>query len=157
MPVFGYFCWVGAVLLALLFAVDVQPPRLGIAAKPFRANIRITSQVKGPEALVFSGPTIDHGVKPALEIADLSARATDPISQSRAEIRPDELPQAKPAWAGRVPQRTRKRYARRAPPARLTYQQLDQWTRSSFGEVGGLHWSPLYSSRLARGELRPSR
>jgi hypothetical protein len=143
MPVFGYFCWVGAVLLALLFAVDRQPPRPERVAETFHPNIRIVSPAKQSEALVFSGPTIDYGVKPALEIVDLSARATDPISPALAQIRPDELPQARPRPVAKATlQRPRKRYAMRTPPAPSMYQQVDHWSRSPFNVVGDLRVSP---------------
>lgn len=165
MPIFGYFCWVGSVFLVLLlFALDRQLPRPEMVAEPFHPNIRIVSQAKQSEALVFSGPTIDYGVKPALEVVDLSARSTDPIPQARAQMRPDEFPQAKlRSVAKATMQRPRKRYAKRAPWAPLTYQQVDRWSRSPFDVVGSLrvlpdrsrHWAPLYSSRLARGELMP--
>src|SRR5262245_18713569 len=133
MPVYGYYCWVGAVLLELLFAVGIQPPRPEMAAEPFHPNIRIKSQAMPSEAIVFSGPTVDYGVKPALQVADLAARAEDPTPQAHAQMRPEEMPQAKPQPVAKaMPQRTRKRYARRAPPARLADQPFEDWSRSSF-------------------------
>jgi hypothetical protein len=138
MPVFAYFCWVGAALLALLLAVDAQLPRSEPGPeRPFHANIRIKSLAKGPEAVVFSGPTVDYGVRPSFEVADLSARAADPKREALAHAAPVELPKAAVRQTANAPsQRTRKRHARRAPAAPAGYQQFEAWSAPRFDVVG---------------------
>jgi hypothetical protein len=152
MPVFGYFCWVGSVFLALLlFVVDRQPPRPAIVAEPFHPNIRIVSQAKPSEALVFSGPTIDYGVRLALEVVDISARATDPAPHTHAETRAEKLPQAKPQLSAKATlQRARKRYAARVPRARLPHHQFDYSTRSPFIVTSGLREFEVPTRQTAR-------
>jgi hypothetical protein len=102
-PILQYFCWVGASLLALLFLADTQLPRPELRNEtPHHANIRIASNVTGPQAVTFSGHTIDHGVAPAMQVVDFS----DPRRQALAQAAP-------PATAKTEPQKSRKRYARR--------------------------------------------
>jgi hypothetical protein len=126
-PILQYFGWVGASLLALLFLADTQLPRPELRKEtPHHANIRIASNVTGPQAVTFSGRTIDYGVAPAMQVVDFS----DPRRQAFAQAAPPPAsPQAAPQSAAKAdPQKSRKRYARRKiDPASEPPRLVEVW------------------------------
>jgi hypothetical protein len=113
--VLQYFLYVGAGLLALLFLADANLPRPELRAEtPHHATIRIAATDAGPAAVTFSGPTIDHGAPPALQVVDLSALAAEPRRQAFAQAASEASPQAAAPVAAKPPrQRPRKRYVKR--------------------------------------------
>ena len=142
MAFLGYLGCVGPVLLALLFVADSQLQRPEVRAEPtLNANIRVKSAMKGPEAVVVSGPTIDYGVRPAMEIADLSAKAMDPRTEALASAKPDEMPKVvdKETAAAPSPQ-PRKRYARRSPQMAHEHPRVDGWSGQPFHVVSGFRY-----------------
>jgi hypothetical protein len=67
-PVWGYFMWVGGVLLVLLFAANSllpeSPPNKLIESHSTLPPIRIASELKGPEAVIID--TSQPGFPPIL-------------------------------------------------------------------------------------------
>ena len=131
MPVARYFLYVGAVLMALLFAVDAFTPKAtvagssAIAAAPSEnSSLRIRSDHKWPERVVYdtSLPTI---VPPKAEIVAMVPVPAEEISaksrvrESFAQFRPADEPklEAKP-----VPKRKVAKH-RAAPPVMRVAQQ----------------------------------
>jgi hypothetical protein len=80
-PLRGYFLWVGGVLLVLLFAADsllpAPPPNRLIESYPTLPPIRITSELKGPEAVVID--TSQPGFPAMLPDKEIAA-ASPPLS-----------------------------------------------------------------------------
>jgi len=115
LPVLQYFLYVGAGLVALLFLADANLPRPELRAEtPHYAVIRIAASGPGSAAVTFSGPTIDYGAPPAMQVVDLSAQAADPRRQAFAQAASETSPQAAAQVAAKSPQqRPRKRYAKR--------------------------------------------
>lgn len=71
MPWLQYFGVVGFCLVAAMFAIDVEPPAVAPPADPpADYGIRIVSKKVGPEAEIFSGQSVDYGVRFPLEIVD---------------------------------------------------------------------------------------
>ena len=137
MPLLAYAFVVGGVLLASLFTADaLLPPPAQTGERPLQANIRVKSQFKGPDAVVFSGHPIDYGVKPSFEVTDFSARAADPKAQAFAHASPHELREAAPLLTKVATQRMRKPAVRRAAPAPARPPQFEPWTAPSFNVVG---------------------
>jgi hypothetical protein len=135
MPVARYFFYVGAVLIALLFAVDALTPKATVAGSSAAAaasvenpTLRIRSDHKWPERVVYdtSLPTI---VPPKAEIAAVvPAAAPVPVAEMSAKARVREsFAQFKPAddpklEARPLPKRKVAR-ARTAPPVMRVAQQ----------------------------------
>ncbi len=103
MPLRLYFLGVGGVLLALLFAADGLLPRpsaTGIVSGTEPPRIRIHSERKGPEAIVFdtTQPTIvpSAGARPEADVADATVAAPEAaVRRSFAHV-----VAARPAQAG---------------------------------------------------------
>jgi len=88
-PVRGYFLWVGGALLALLFATDsllpAPLPSKLIVSHSTLPPIRITSELKGPEAVVID--TSQPGFLPILPDREIAA-APAPLSSDIADTVP---------------------------------------------------------------------
>ena len=141
MPLARYFFCVGAVLLALLFAIDTGSPKLPVTGSTAAASTpasevpaqRIHSDRKWPERVVFdtSMPTIvppqavavksDVAVKPEVAVqpalAEISAKTR--VRETFAQFRPEDekKPEAK------LPPKRKIAKPRAAPPMRLVEQQ----------------------------------
>jgi hypothetical protein len=89
-PVRGYFLWVGGALLALLFATDsllpAPLPSKLIVSHSTLPPIRITSELKGPEAVVID--TSLPGFPPILPDQAIAAASSPPISSDIADAAP---------------------------------------------------------------------
>jgi hypothetical protein len=90
MPLRKYFLGVGGVLLALLFAADAllpKPPVTGIASEVEMPRIRIHSERKGPEAIVFdtAQPTIvvRMTARPEATVAEANVASPEVASLAR--------------------------------------------------------------------------
>lgn len=102
MPLRSYFLSVGGVLLALLFAADALLPRLpatGIVSGTGSPRIRIHSELKGPEAIVFdtARPTILPSItaRPVVNVAEATVAASEAaVRRSFAQIAPVRPAQA---------------------------------------------------------------
>jgi hypothetical protein len=105
MPVARYFIFVGAMLLALLFAVDAVLPKLPVADRSEAGielpAIRINSDRKWPERVVFdtSAPTIVPAPLARAE-AVVPAPATTAGVPATARVR-DAFAQLEPAYPKR--------------------------------------------------------
>ncbi len=96
MPLRSYALSVGGALLALLFAADALLPRpstTGIVSGAERPTIRIYSQRKGPEAIVFdtSQPPIAPSItaRPEANVAEATVVAPEAaVRSSFAQIAP---------------------------------------------------------------------
>jgi hypothetical protein len=86
-PLRDYFLWVGGALLVLLFAADsllpARPPSKLVESHFTRPRIRITSDLKGPEAVVIE--TSQPGFLPALPGKKFSLAASPPFSSGVAD------------------------------------------------------------------------
>lgn len=86
MPLLRYFLFVGAALLALMFASDAvlpRPPATGIASGAKLPVIRIHSERKGPEAVVLDTRT----VTPLTARTDAAAAAETPATVRESSVR----------------------------------------------------------------------
>lgn len=153
MPIAGYFFYVGAALLALLFGVDAfvlkEPVASSIAAiaAPEAAapeatpTFRIRSDRKWPERVVYdtSLPTI---VPPQVEIAAAAAVVPAPAAEMSAKARVREsFAQFKPGDDPKPevkPVRKRKVARARAAPQRQPAMRLAE--RPQFGFFGNNIW-----------------
>ena len=86
-PLRGYFLWVGGALLLLLFAADSLlptplPSKLGESHSTL-PTIRITSELKGPEAVVID--TSQPGFPPILLDKEIAAAPSPPLSSDVAD------------------------------------------------------------------------
>jgi hypothetical protein len=151
MPLARYFFFVGAALLALLFAVDACLPELPVATVTDAAAeipmLRIQSDRKWPERIVFdtSIPAVSPvqvapatpGQAPA-KVADASAT----VRAAFAQLQPSDSPQIqpsvtkKPVPAPVVPQKRKIAKRRTAPPMVLVAQQQPRL----FGFFGNNAW-----------------
>lgn len=133
MPLAQYFCYVGGVLLALLFIADAYLPKLPVADRANTVSyiIRIHSDRKWPERIVYdtSHPTITPA---QIASTDASAAAPAMIASARAreafaQLRPSDANQPQSSDSkNREPklQRQRKIAKRRvAPPVHLVARQ----------------------------------
>lgn len=114
MPVARYFLWVGTVLLALLFIVDACLPKLpaGRATDPHKPVIRISSERKWPERIVFDTSA------PMPRVATAAISAPVKAVQQTATVVPDRAREALaqlqvPAGAQTQAERPKKQEARR--------------------------------------------
>jgi hypothetical protein len=103
MPVARYFLFVGAALLALLFALDaLMPQQVAVASNTVpsidKTVVRIRSDQKPPERVVYdtSLPTIVPPAAKTQVAAIPPAPAADPVVQARAR---DSFAQLIPAEA----------------------------------------------------------
>ena len=89
-PVRGYFLWVGGALLALLFATDsllpAPLPSKLIVSHSTLPPIRITSELRGPEAVVID--TSQPGFPPILPDPEIAVASSPPISSEMADAVP---------------------------------------------------------------------
>ena len=146
MPVARYFLFVGAALLALLFAFDAfVPQQVAVASNAApsidKTVVRIRSDQKPPERVVYdtSLPTI---VPPAVK-TQIAAAPAAPVADATAQARVrNTFAQFVPAEAKKLekqigPQAPRKRRIAKARPAaqpvRLAQQQ-------HFGFFGNSTW-----------------
>ena len=154
MPVARYFLFVGGVLLALLFLVDVYVPSQAVVASHAapsidRTVVRIRSDQNLPERVVYdtSLPTIVPPVaKVQVAAAPQPPVATDVPAQARVR---DTFAQFVPAVAKKPePQVQRKRKVAKShanPPMRLAQQQ-----QSHFGFFGSNTWAKQHLVRCRR-------
>jgi hypothetical protein len=145
MPVARYFLFVGAVLLALLFALDAfAPQQLAVADNTApsinKTVVRIRSDQKLPERVVFdtSLPTI---VPPAATTQIVAAAAAADVS-AQAQLR-DTFAQFVPAEAKKLerqpePQAPRKRKIAKIRPAQP--MRIAQQPHFGFGFFGSNTW-----------------
>jgi hypothetical protein len=145
MPVARYFLSVGAVLLALLFALDAfAPQQLAVADNTApsinKTVVRIRSDQKLPERVVFdtSLPTI---VPPAATTQIVAAAAAADVS-AQAQLR-DTFAQFVPAEAKKLerqpePQAPRKRKIAKIRPAQP--MRIAQQPHFGFGFFGSNTW-----------------
>ena len=81
-PLRGYFLWVGGALLVLLFAADsllpAPPPSKLIESHSTLPPIRITSELRGPEAVVID--TSQPGFLPMLPDKEMAAAPSQLLS-----------------------------------------------------------------------------
>ena len=133
MPLARYFCYVGGVLLALLFIADAYLPKLPVADKATTVSyvIRVHSNRKWPERVVYdtSRPTIT-----AAQITSTDMSATAPATIASATVR-EAFAQLRPSDANQLqssdsrkpePKQQRRRKIakiRLAPPVRLVARQ----------------------------------
>jgi hypothetical protein len=86
-PLRGYFLWVGGALFVLLFAVDsllpAPLPSKLIESHSTLPPIRITSDVKGPEAVVID--TSQPGFLPMLPNKEITAAPSQPLNSRVAD------------------------------------------------------------------------
>ena len=159
MPVARYFLFMGAVLLALMLAIDALVPQQAIVASQAgpsvnKTVVRIRSDQKLPERVVYdtSLPTI---VPPPV----VTAQATTPVVAPATAASADAAAQARvretfaqlvPAEAKKPePQVQRKRKiakTRPAPPMQIAQQprQMRVAQQSHFGFFGGSNWNSTW-------------
>ena len=86
-PLRGYFLWVGGALLVLLFAADsllpAPPPSKLIESHFTLPPIRITSELKGPEAVVID--TSQPDFLPMLPGKEIAVAPSPPLSSDVAD------------------------------------------------------------------------
>jgi hypothetical protein len=86
-PLRGYFLWVGGALLVLLFAADsllpAPLPSKLIESHSTLPPIRITSELKGPEAVVID--TSQPGFLPMLQDKEIAAAPSQLLSSDVAD------------------------------------------------------------------------
>ena len=145
MPVARYFLFVGAALLALLFALDAfVPQQVAVASNAApsidKTVVRIRSDQKLPERVVYdtSLPTIVPPVVKTQIAAAPVAPAADPSAQARVR---DTFAQFVPAEAKKLekqvePQAPRKRKVAKSHPA----QPLRFAQQQHFGLFGNNTW-----------------
>ena len=153
MPVARYFLFVGAMLLALLLAIDALVPQQAVVASQAdpsvnRTVVRIRSDQKPPERVVYdtSLPTIvppptmtaqavaPAAVAPAAPLADATAQAR--VRETFAEFVPAEVKKPEPQV-----QRKRKVAKSRPAPMQLAQPQMRVAQQSHFGFFGGSNWN----------------
>ena len=141
MPLARYFLFVGAVLLALLFAADIYLPKLPVAASANAdlpvIRIHIHSDRKWPERVVYdtSIPTIipaqiantETDVTVPVAVADAST--TTQVREAFAQLQPSDSKKPEPK-----PQHKRKIAKSRAAPMFMVAQRLP------FGWFGSRAW-----------------
>ncbi|WP_035701122.1 hypothetical protein [Bradyrhizobium genomosp. I (2014)] len=114
MPIIRYFVFVGALLLALLFAADrylPAPVERAAANDPDRTIIRIASARRLPDKIVFD--TQPRSDLPAVAQADPAAeRSQQDVREAMAAVPAAPLP------ASKIDQPTRVSAARRPHPKR---------------------------------------
>jgi len=145
MPVFRYFLYVGAALIAVFFAINAYappPPAPMQANAPGfdRTTIRITSNrvTEGPIVYDTSQPTIvpPSAAKVAttkpVEAADASA-AKDGTATNTGDRRVEAMAQidTPPKSAASKPKPKPRKIARHDPP-RQQYMQRQAWAQPSF-------------------------
>ena len=148
MPVARYFLFVGAALLALLFALDAFVPQQVAVASNAAASIdktvvRIRSDQKPPERVVYdtSLPTIVPPVvktqiaaAPVAQVADASAQAR--VRNTFAQFVPAEAKKLE-KQIGPQAQTPRKRKIAKARPAQQPMRLAQQ---QHFGLFGNNTW-----------------
>ena len=149
MPVARYFLYVGGVLLALLFALNLYAPQQVAVADNNdvpsidKAVVRIRSDQKLPERVVYdtSLPTIIPPPSANTKVAAAPPAPVDVTAQARVR---DTFAQFVPAESRKLePQVQHKRKTakiakvRSNPPIRLAQQQ----TQPHFGFFGGPIWN----------------
>ena len=87
MPWLRYVGVVGFCLLAAMFAGDAYLPKAGARPDPSRDHgIKIASKKVGPEALVFSGHSVDYGIRIPLAIVQIDPTAGAKQSVASADV-----------------------------------------------------------------------
>ena len=159
MPVARYFLFVGAMLLALLLAIDALVPQQAVVASQAdpsvnRTVVRIRSDQKPPERVVYdtSLPTIvppltmtaqavaPAAVAPAAPLADATAQAR--VRETFAEFVPAEVKKPEP----QVQRKRKVAKSRPAPPMQIAQQprQMRVAQQSHFGFFGGSNWNTTW-------------
>jgi hypothetical protein len=87
MPILGYFIWVGASLLGLLFVADAYVPKVPeTVTVQHTYNIPIRAAApEGLQAITFSGETRDFGTPPPMTVVDFASKAIVPGSAAHAQ------------------------------------------------------------------------
>jgi hypothetical protein len=143
MPLARYFLFVGAALLALVFAADVYLPKSPSTEVPNArvdlSTVRIRSDHKWPERVEIDTtlPTITHPAAPMRVVNIPPAKASE--ETAKAQVR-DALAEAHPADSNR-PKRKHRTIARGyygSPPIRLAQQP--QFGFYGNGFFGGRAW-----------------
>ena len=161
MPVARYFLFVGAMLLALLLAIDALVPQQAVVASQAdpsvnRTVVRIRSDQKPPERVVYdtSLPTIvppptmtAQAVAPAVRAVAPAAPSADATAQARvretfAEFVPAEVKKPEP----QVQRKRKVAKSRPAPPMQIAQQprQMRVAQQSHFGFFGGSNWNTTW-------------
>jgi len=142
MPVLRYFVYVGAALIAVMFAINAfappQPAPMQANAPGFdHATIRITSNRVTEAPIVYdtSQPTIVPppqvaASKPVETVGVSSAAKTDGVKTSDARVEAmAQIDTVKPAVS--KPKPKQRKIARHDPP-RQQYMQRQAWAQPSF-------------------------
>jgi hypothetical protein len=156
MPILGYFVWVGACLLGLLFFADSYVPKLPEATTVQHTyNIPIKSATPpGQQAVTFSGETRDFGAPPPMTVVDFASppnasktAATAP-THAHAELTaapPSPSAQSKPVRqkvAKRKINRSRELDVARLPDGWRRDDMRDGWRRD--GSMGLAFANPFF-------------
>lgn len=153
MPLLGYFFWVGACLLGLLFVTDSYVPKKPDATTVEHTyNIPIKSAApSGQQAVTFSGETRVFGTPQPMTVVDFAAAATSSKSavpaQAHAEltVTAPAAQQTKPARqkvAKRKINRSREVDFARIPDGWRRDEPRDSWRRD--GSMGLAFANPFF-------------
>ncbi|MCG2626250.1 hypothetical protein L6654_06375 [Bradyrhizobium sp. WYCCWR 13023] len=136
MPIIRYFVFVGALLLALLFAASrylPAPVERAAAAEPDRTIIRITSARRLPDRIVFD--TRPRSDLPAIAQADSVAERPQQLGREAMAAAPAApLPESKndqPMRFSTAPRPRPKRVAKpskRVPEPQLAFDRHDRFS-----------------------------
>ena len=141
-----YFLYVGGVLLALLFTVESNLPRLPVAekAEAHLPSIRIYSDERWPARVVFdtSVRTITPSQPTSAELnisaSAMVAGAPPKMREAFAQLQPsypNKLQSNEPKKPQAKPERERKTTKKRAPPPAFLVAR-----QSPFGWYGSRYW-----------------
>lgn len=143
-PLRGYILGVGGALLALLFAADLllpKPSPTGIVSASETPRIRIHSERKGPEAIVFdtTQPTMmpPTTASPTVTAADASVAAPEQaVRQSFAQV----LPARPAATTGHVQRKVSARRSRKRGPVMAGARRTMRFTENARPGFFGMTW-----------------
>jgi len=146
MPLLRYFTVVGGALLVLLYAADAVLPRSptneGAVARVDLPAIRIHSERKGPQAIVFdtNQPTSARAVaaKADVDAGAAPASVAPPASDSREAFASTAAPQPTPVATEPKKIEAKRRLGRRVGGARLDHPPMFIAQQPHFGPFGGL-------------------
>ena len=141
-----YFLYVGGVLLALLFTVESNLPRLPVAekAEAHLPSIRIYSDERWPARVIFdtsvrtitpSQPTsAELNINASAMVAGVPPKTREAFAQLQPSD-PNNLQSNEPKKQQAKPQRERKIAKKRAPPPAFLVAR-----QSPFGWYGSRYW-----------------
>jgi hypothetical protein len=144
MPLQRYFLGVGGTLFALLFAADAVLPKpsvTGIVSASEKPQIRIHSERKGPEAIVFdtTRPTIVPSTTASAEAAVAEAHVALPeqaVRKSFAQLIPVRPAQA----AGYRPRKVSARRSHKRELAAARVRRPQRFTENARVEFFKMTW-----------------